>query len=278
MPQVREEASPVVAEFGYRYFKPPAYWGDLGNHKAGDPWLIHTAPAQVLQATVESVVGGYKGCIQHVGVLLRIAPGQAKAFAAVRARYFVATPTPGEKSRPTRLPSSIRTLPADALTPHLRRSIESVLRDGLVRELPRIRTEAGPLPQIDEALEQGHAQLQYNVQAFHLSPDRVPVLFVRAEWLVGRRQAFAAALWVRGGQQMEVLETNEHRAEWLRVDEADGAVSPAHLGLVLNVLDRDGDGWGEVLFAVAGYESYSVALLEYSAEGFIEETAIGGGC
>jgi hypothetical protein len=45
-------------------------------------------------------------------------------------------------------------------------------------------------------------------------------------------------------------------------------VSREHLGLVLNVLDTDRDGWGEVLIAQGGSESMGIELLEYSASGF----------
>jgi len=51
-------------------------------------------------------------------------------------------------------------------------------------------------------------------------------------------------------------------------DGRQGSVAHEHLGLVLNVLDRNGDGWGEVLMAQGGYESMSLSLVEYSASGF----------
>ena len=53
-------------------------------------------------------------------------------------------------------------------------------------------------------------------------------------------------------------------ASWLRMFEFQGRVTPDHLGLVLNVIDRDGDGWGEILFLQAGYEGFSISLLEVS--------------
>ena len=40
------------------------------------------------------------------------------------------------------------------------------------------------------------------------------------------------------------------------------------LGLILNVFDRNQDGWGEVLMSHNGYESTAISLLEYSASGF----------
>jgi hypothetical protein len=41
-----------------------------------------------------------------------------------------------------------------------------------------------------------------------------------------------------------------------------GGVSQAQLGLVLNVVDRDGDGWAEIVFAQEGYEGASIESLD----------------
>ena len=41
-----------------------------------------------------------------------------------------------------------------------------------------------------------------------------------------------------------------------------------HLGLILNVFDRDHDGWGGVLLEQGGYESMHLSVLEYSPTGF----------
>ncbi len=300
LPQVHKGLSPVpVAQLGYRYFEPPDYWGDLRtDHKVGDRWLIQTAPGQVFQATVDRRVGGYLMCEEAVGVLLRVAPQQAEAFREVQARYFVASPAAAETPDATSLRSGVRTLPAYTLTPQVRRSLESVLGATLARELPRVRSQAAPSLasaltgtyrqhqswarerlQIEEAMESGRGRLQYNVQAFQLSPDGVPVLFVRAEWLVGRQQGFVASLWVRAGEPIEVLKTDVRPAEWLRMSLFQGGVSSYHMGLVLNVVDRDGDGWGEVLFAWGGYEGRSISLLEYSAAGFHSAAIdLSGGC
>jgi hypothetical protein len=38
--------------------------------------------------------------------------------------------------------------------------------------------------------------------------------------------------------------------------------------MVLTVLDRDHDGWGEVLLTEEGYESRSIELFEYGPAGF----------
>ena len=300
-PQVREGLSArPIARFGYEYFDPPDYWGVRNDHNVGDRWVIHTAPGQVFEATVQRRVGGYLGCDQGVGVLLRVAPEQAGAFGAVRARYFVATPAPAQTPSGAAGRSAVRTLPESTVTPDVRRSIESILDTTLARELPGVREKAAPFLargatdpnsyrsdrawarerlKIEDAMERGEGQLHYNVQAFTLSPDRVPVLFVRAEWLVGSRQGFVASLWLRAGQPIEVLKTDVGPAAWARMSLFRDGVVPSHMGLILNVLDRDRDGWGEVLFSSEGYESRSIFLLEYSPAGF-QPAAINlaGGC
>jgi hypothetical protein len=299
VPQVREGLSPPpVARFGYRYFEAPAHWKEQGGHNVGDRWVIHAGSAQAFEGTVERTVGGYLGCQQAVGVLLRVAPQHATAFGAIPARYFVAAPAAAEMPDTAVARSAVRTLPASTLTPDIRRSIESILETTLTRELPGVRSKAAPFLergltapygsdrawarerlQIEDAMKRGEGKLHYNVQAFQLAPDQGPVLFVRAEWLVGRRQGFAASLWLRAARPLEVLETNVWPAAALRMSLFRGGVVPSHMGLILNVLDRDGDGWGEVLFSSEGYESRSISLLEYSPAGF-EPAAINlsGGC
>jgi hypothetical protein len=71
-----------------------------------------------------------------------------------------------------------------------------------------------------------------------------------------------------GGQPLEVVDTNLRPASWLRTFEFQGKVAREHLGLILNVFDRDHDGWGEVLLARGGYESMGLSVLEYSPTGF----------
>ena len=112
-PQVREGLSPPpVARFGYKYFEPLDNWGVPGDHNVGDRWVIHAGPAQVFEGTVERTVGGYLGCQQAVGVLLRVAPHQVTAFGAIGARYFVAAPAPAEIPHTAVARSGVRALSA----------------------------------------------------------------------------------------------------------------------------------------------------------------------
>jgi hypothetical protein len=226
------------------------------------------------------------GCQDAIGVLLRIVPEQSEAFTAIPARYFVAeraTATP--KSSPDSSPT-VRAITSPSSS-RFRPAVESILNEILARELPRLRAEAEPhvsgmasssvnyhrswaqrVRAIEDAMQRGDGRLTYDIQSFRLSPDGVRVHFVRAEWMIRGRQGFAASLWLRGEESLEILETNVRPASWLRTFEFQGAVSREHQGLVLNVFDRNHDGWGEVLMAHAGYESLTISLLEYSASGF----------
>jgi hypothetical protein len=42
---------------------------------------------------------------------------------------------------------------------------------------------------------------------------------------------------------------------------------------VLNVLDRDADGWGEIILARGGYESMAIELREYGPPGVLPAAA-----
>src|SRR4051812_4572506 len=277
-----------AAQYGFRYFDAPAEWRAQvdADARLGERWLVHASAGQQLQAEAERIVGGSFGCQDAIGVLLRVAPESAGAFAALRARYFVAERAHAGQS-PQRATGSavgpVRSPSADAF----KRALDATLEGLLARELPRVRADAEPdiarnasspdealrssarqQRAIDEALQRGRGQLRYDVQSFTLSPDRVPVHFVRAQWMVDGQQGFAASLWVRGEQTLELVETNLSPAHWLRMTEFNRTLSREHLGLVLDVFDRDHDGWGEVLVAQGGYESMSLSLLEYSAGGF----------
>ena len=117
-------------------------------------------------------------------------------------------------------------------------------------------------------MQRGRGGLVYDLQSFRLASDGAPLHFVRAQWMVRGRQGFAASLWLRGEEPLEIVEANVRPASWLRMFEFQGRVTREHLGLVLNVLDRNQDGWGEVIVAQGGYESLSLSVREYSAGGF----------
>jgi hypothetical protein len=275
-----------MARFGYPYFEPPAPWREesAAGMNMGDRWVIHTGPGQAFQAETERIVGGNAGCQNAVGVLLHVVPEQAAAFTALSAKYFLAERAVG--ALPSRAQSTVAVVPSPS-TAAFRQTLEGTLNALLARELPRVQAEAAPefarmasspvdyhrswarqRQAVDDAMQRGRGQLRYDIQSFRLAPDGVPLHFVRAEWAVERRQGFASAMWLRGEQSIDTIETNLRPASWLRMFEFQGSVARVHQGLVLNVFDWNRDGWGEVLMAQGGYESMRISLLEYSPTGF----------
>jgi hypothetical protein len=295
--QVREGVSPrPAARYGYQYFTIPAWWRERPFvAPPSGRWTVHLSPQSVIDATAEDVVGGYTACQEAVGVLLRPLPEHLKTLTASAARYFVASPSGAAfPSRSDR--SSIGAIP---LPPSSRwqAPVEAALDAMLARELPRVRSEAAAelskmeastvgyhrswareLRRVETAMERNEGRREYDVQAFRLGPADT-VYFVRAEWLVQSRQGFAASLWLRTEPRAEVIEANVRPASWLRMFEFQGRTTRENLGLVLNVFDRDRDGWGEILFLEAGYESFAMSLRRYSATGFAPTgLTYGGGC
>ena len=295
--QVREGLSPrPAAQYGYPHFTIPAAWRD--RPFAAPPlgrWIVHLSPASVIEATAEQEVGGYAQCQEAVGVLLRATPKDSKTLAASAARYFVASPLDAASlAKADR--SSIGTIP---LPPPSRwkAAVETALDDLLARELPGVRAGAAPelskmesstvgyhrswareLRRVETAMERNEGRREYDVQAFRLGPAD-PIYFVRAEWLVQGRQGFAASMWLRTEPRVEIIETNVKPAAWLRMFEFQGRIARENLGLVLNVFDRDRDGWGEILFLETGYESFGISLRRFSATGFVPTgVAYSGGC
>jgi hypothetical protein len=297
--QVTAGLSPI-ARLGYSYIiDPPSSWAQHvpSSIPGGTRWIVHAGPGKTFEAVAERVVGGDAPCNPAIGVLLSIRPEQAAAFAALRARYFVAEPV--ALDAPIRLStrSSVSTLSSSAISAELRGKLETLLGDLLTRELPGVRGEAAPglarmasspvgfhrswareRRAMEAGLAAGRGRLFFDVQAFHLSPDRVPYYFVRATWRVNGRLGFAAALWLRGSD-LDVVWRNLRPAAWLRMFEFQGVVGHEHLGMVLNVLDRDGDGWGELVFLQSGLESRDIAEWRFSPSGFARtDVAFSYGC
>jgi hypothetical protein len=247
-------------------------------------WVVHLSPGRHVMATTDHEVQGSAACTGMRGVLLRIDDPQ-QMFLNTREKYYVAEPLAGALP-----PSRARLADAGSID---REQIETLLRDVLMRELPGVQAEAkdeidrlatGDVGyhrtwarrrlQIDEALASGKARLQYDVQGFPLDPSGAPLYFVRAEWRAGGGQAFGAALWIRGGSQLSIVRQDLNPARWLRMFEFQGEISRELYGMVLNFVDRDRDGWGEIVFANGGYESMAITLIELTPGGF-ESTGIG---
>lgn len=272
-----------AARFGFEYRDadpaivaavPPAVF-------ASKQWTVHLAPGRRVSAIAGRVVHGNAACTGMAGVLLRIDPKDQQLYAARAEKYFVIDAADGTAAADA--PAPLRALP-----PIDRAQLESLLNALLKRELPAVRAEAADeidrlaagepgyqrnwaieRRELDRGLEAGRARLEYDVQAFDLERNGPPRYFVRAEWAVDGRPAFGAALWIKGGGALSVVDQDLRTAKWLRMFEFQGNLVPELYGLVLNVFDRDGDGWSEVLMARGGYESNTLELIALTPKGFV---------
>lgn len=134
---------------------------------------------------------------------------------------------------------------------------------------------------LDERLAQGEGELFYDLQILRLTPDGKTRFFVRAQWMLDNGIAFLMSAWIRP-EDMHVESAGSHPSVVLRMRKFEDPLLPfslKHLGMVLNVFDRDRDGWGEVLVGRRYYEGGAIELLEYAPSG-PQKTRIrhSGGC
>jgi hypothetical protein len=277
------------ARYGFRYFDatdaihakvPPAL-------RSAREWRLHVAPGQTVRATADRLVGGTANCLQAAAVLLEIPVEDAPRFRAASAKYFVAEPRPPADPIPAGSAVPAGALAGAALSAAQTRQLEALLNDLLKRELPAIleetrpeisrmasspvdyhRTWAAARRAADDELARGNVRLLYDVQSFGLDPRGGTTYFVRARWLAGGTPAFATSVWVRG-DPLQIVEADTAPASWLRTFEFQNEIDTVQLGLVLNVIDQDGDGWAEIIFARGGYESLEIGVLEFSPEGLV---------
>ena len=279
LPQLGRDLPQPATKFGYRIFDLPSELQPRvpPSVRTGDRWSIHTAAGQVFDGTVERVVLGEAQCSRMIAAVVKIDDGQAWSVAGVRSKYYVADqsarPMPGEPARLGELPETI-------ITPEIRRTLDKSLAGLLAAELPKVRAQteervspasasgdrnsrewARGLLAAQAALAAGQGTMTYDAQPYRLTPDGTPMVFVRATWRAGAHQAFAVAAWVRADTG-EIAWRDLHPTAHLRSYEFRHGLSPEQIGLVLNVVDRDGDGWAEVVFAQEGYESASIESLE----------------
>ena len=134
--------------------------------------------------------------------------------------------------------------------------------------------------QLDGKLAHGQGKLEYDVQAFQLSPDGVPRLFVRARWAIDQKAAFLMSLWLRDDSTLTVEKVDASKAGAMRMGEYIGATLELRdLGTILNVFDRHRDGYGELLIYNPGYEGFDIHLFRYTSAGPVPtDISHGGGC
>jgi hypothetical protein len=280
LPQAAFEAGAVgtpEARFGRVIDVPDSLLEKVIGNRAHitDTWIVDAGRRGRFHFRVERLVLGHKDCGEGWGVVAGVAADEAAVFDAVPEQYFA-----GRRERLAAPPKPITKVGAISLTlsdvdraalttlveterqrawPALHRQAEDIyarMRDG---------AEAQTWRALDARFDRGEAVLDYNFQAFRMTPDGDPRLFVRATWRIAGTVVYAMSAWVHLSGGFSIDDVDASVTLHLRYG-SEGVGNPwrdEFLGVVLNVLDTDGDGRGEVLLTVAGYESQGMELFVY---------------
>lgn len=282
---VREPSADVLAEHR-----------DLFDRaRTGEQWQLEISAGSRIPVIVQKPIIGDAGCSVFAGFLAEVAPANQKEFAASAKQYFlIHRGLVSSRSKP----SGIGALPDWKATPELRSQIERLLDEKMLAELPRIHSEsalgydrAGAIDerrkawgaewkQFDEKLARGEGKLEFDTQAFQLSPDGIPRLFVRARWTIDQKPAFLLALWLRAGPTLVAESIDAREAGVMRMSESiDADLGLADLGTILNVFNPNSDGHGALLIFEPGYEGYNIQLYRYTDAGPVPtKVSHGAGC
>ena len=167
---------------------------------------------------------------------------------------------------------------AYAVTENGRQAIESVLQQTFERESPKILEELtrgvrrdgiDDLRQKYRRVSAGGARINFDVQAFRLTPDGLPRLFVRAVWNLDGKTVFLMSAWLRTAPALEIEAADLHAAKqavWLDF-KYDGPMEPSYLGEVLNITDVDRDRFAEIVMLYHYYEGISIEISKYPPTG-----------
>ncbi|HEY6373195.1 MAG TPA: hypothetical protein VIX37_21650 [Candidatus Sulfotelmatobacter sp.] len=277
----------------------------------GEQWSLNVSPDSAIPVVIDRTVIAPTGCSLALGFLASLPPDQQAAFAASPQEYFAVRRNAVE-SAGTPVPSHIVELADWRPSPAMKRQIEQRLNDRMKQELTNIDTRllsnaaspgaaAGELPgyarprlkewiHADHGLTRGEGTLDYDIRAFHLTPDAVPRLFVRARWKLANAPVFLMTAWFKAeSEKAESLKTVSMKPEsqpaepqavllssdssWsaaLREGDATGALGDSlDFQTILNQFDADQDGWAELLIHSDQGDSTTISLYLYTDLGLV---------
>jgi hypothetical protein len=280
----------------------------------GDQWMLSLSPDATIPAVIDRPIVAPNGCALALGLLASIPPDQQAAFAASRREYFVIRHKPVESADPPST-AQVGEIPNWKPTPALRKLIVQQLNDRMKQELAQIDARlvanaaspgeaAGELPvggarprlkewlQADQGLTRGEGALDFDLRAFHLTPDGDPRLFVRARWRLADATVFLMSAWFRVQTQAsspppdQLPSTSPQPAPTQSTDPQSANAQPVLLSAdsswstamregespassdqqlnfqsILNEFDADHDGWAELL--VHSYQGSATTITLY---------------
>jgi hypothetical protein len=297
--------------------------------RPGEQWTLGVSADSTIPVLIDRTVIAPIGCSLALGFLASVPPDQQAAFAASPQEYFAVRRNQLE-SVETPVPAHIAELPDWKASPVARTQIEQQLNERMRQELAKVDARlvanasspgarAGDLPvgyvprakewlHADHGLNRGEGVLDYDIQAFRLTPDGAPRLFVRARWKLADAPVFLMTAWfekdstkdapakaealkavpAETSAKTSVLKTASFRPEapgearpvllsadssWstiLREGEAAGALGDRlDFQSILNKFDADHDGWAELLVHTDRGASSTITLYLYTDLGLV---------
>lgn len=254
----------------------------------GEVWQLELSGDSRAPVVIQRPVAFTWSCGESytAGFLAEVAPQDQAAFDASPNEYFLVHKSPGifstnsnnKQPHPGLLPGW---QPSPEVRAQIEQALEAKRKDVFYDE--RI---SGTFPDERARFEKqaalGQVKLNYDIKAMRVSPDGFPLLFIRARWLVDERTGFVPELWLHLGPTAtaEPFKETDMSGIWITVqDRLEDDTAFTQPGAILNVFDRRGDGYGEVLVLFSGGDSYEIRLLRYTPKGIVPTTiAIGDGC
>ncbi len=260
----------------------------------GESWQLEITAGVSVPVIVQKPVLASAGCFSYAGV---IAEARDPVFAVSEKQYFLVH-KPAAAPASVQKRTSVSELPDWKLTPELRAQIEKLLQPRIKDEAAKVHDSSLPeyehvakigksefawaqhWKQADERLMRGEGKLDFEVQAFQLTPDGAPRLLVRAKSSLGGKAAFLMNAWLSVQPELAVDSADVGASGQMRAAEFQGdSLDYPALGTVLNVFDLHNDGGGELLIYSPGYEGYDIHLFRYTKFGPVATSiSHGGGC
>lgn len=254
--------------------------------KAGDRWAIDAGRAGWFETSIDEFVVDSSGCQEPAAVVATVNANRA-SFGRVKEKYFPARMI-GDWTPP---PATTRVGPITyEVSDGQRRDIERLLQQAFQRESAKLLAQLGqnrhlpdrqPWQNTYARVTAGAARIRFDVQAFRLTPDALPRLYVRAIWNLDGRTVFTIGAWLRTAPALEIEGVDLHAARFPWTELFERPLEPSINGEVLNVVDIDRDGLAEVLMGYDYYEGFSFELSKYplgEPSGPQVLAKFGGGC
>ena len=208
----------------------------------GDEWVMNVSPDSTIPVVIERPVIAPIGCSLALGFLASVPPERRSAFAATRHEYFSVRRTTVESATPpVNFPVGEISdwKPSSAIAKQIEDQLNARMKQELSKIDSRLLTNAGSpgatasetmignaRPYLkewlhaDRGLLRDEGKLDYDIRAFHLAPDSLPRLFVRARWKLADAPVFLMSAWFKTDWQDTVTAADSQTAEALRPNPA----------------------------------------------------------